>query len=442
MRSAGILIGGIALALALGAVGAIGEAKKPSPAAFDQHVKAAQRLYKEGDYARTVEELNAAYALRKEPRLLYNLGHAYSRLGDSAAALRSFEEFLKRERRVPTELRADIEHLMDVLREKIANPAPASSPALPAVTAGAAERPTIEEVPVAAVQRRHQWQWRRKGSDGSGSRGTKYLLGVWGSSASSLWAVGSGGTILRYDGQWRFVDSSAHDDLHAVWGSGPDDVWFVGDGGQVLRWDGTAIRAIDTGESSPLYGIWGTGPDDLWIVGDNGVILHKSGATFVRSPSRSRNLLLGVWGPDSNETWAVGTQGVILRRSGATWSRIASSTDSGLFAVCGTRPNRAWAVGEGGTALTWDGTRWQLAQTGTSRVLYSVACGEAEQAWATGAGGAMMRWDGKRFRLFDSQTESDLRALWHRASTDFFAVGLGGLILNFTFPREAGGDGE
>ena len=196
MRAAGwhVTLGLVVAVAAAGAPARSAADKKPT---FAQRVKEAQAQYQQGNYARAVEELNAAYALRKEPRLLFNLGHAYARLGDPAASLRSFTEFLRRERGVPTQLRADIEHLMDVQREKLAAPAAAANPATPSITAGAQPQPAEEEPALAAVQRKHQWLWRRKGAIGGESRGTKYLLGVWGAGDSTLWAVGSGGTILR-----------------------------------------------------------------------------------------------------------------------------------------------------------------------------------------------------------------------------------------------------
>ena len=53
------------------------------------------------------------------------------------------------------------------------------------------------------------------------------------------WAVGAGGTILRYkDGEWHDISSPTTDTLRSVW-AGPQDVaWAVGDHGKILKWDG------------------------------------------------------------------------------------------------------------------------------------------------------------------------------------------------------------
>lgn len=66
---------------------------------------------------------------------------------------------------------------------------------------------------------------------------TSDLIGLWGSSANDVWAVGLGGTILRWQGSsWTKVTSPVTESLYDVWGSSANDVWAVGDFGTVLHW--------------------------------------------------------------------------------------------------------------------------------------------------------------------------------------------------------------
>ena len=115
------------------------------------------------------------------------------------------------------------------------------------------------------------------------SQATVGLLGIWGSSAADVWAVGEAGTIRRMTPnarRWAPVASPTNKTLRAIWGSGANDVWAVGDAGTVLHWDGTvwtdSVAAFPAGSKPNLYGVWGTGPDDVWIVGD-GVVLRATG---------------------------------------------------------------------------------------------------------------------------------------------------------------------
>src|SRR5207244_9013906 len=85
------------------------------------------------------------------------------------------------------------------------------------------------------------------------SAATRNLNAVWGSSAGDVWAVGAGGTIVRWTGggdgggapgapgfrlRWAGVSSGTTNDLLGVWGSGASDVWAVGDAGTILHFDG------------------------------------------------------------------------------------------------------------------------------------------------------------------------------------------------------------
>jgi hypothetical protein len=54
------------------------------------------------------------------------------------------------------------------------------------------------------------------------------LHGIWGSSASDVFAVGEGGTILHYDGNNRSnMNSGTSLPLNAVWGNSASDVFAV-----------------------------------------------------------------------------------------------------------------------------------------------------------------------------------------------------------------------
>ena len=43
--------------------------------------------------------------------------------------------------------------------------------------------------------------------------------------------------VLHWNGSvWTSVPSGTSNDLYAVWGSGPSAAWAMGDGGTILRW--------------------------------------------------------------------------------------------------------------------------------------------------------------------------------------------------------------
>ena len=73
---------------------------------------------------------------------------------------------------------------------------------------------------------------------------TADLYGVWGTGPEDVFAVGSGGAILHYDGEeWSVQDSGVTVRLYAVWGSSSSNVFAVGGGGSILRYDGSRVVA-------------------------------------------------------------------------------------------------------------------------------------------------------------------------------------------------------
>jgi len=70
------------------------------------------------------------------------------------------------------------------------------------------------------------------------------LLGLWGSDASDLWAVGLSGALIHGDGQaWSSATDVTRLDLWSISGTAADDVWTVGAKGTILHWNGTSWRA-------------------------------------------------------------------------------------------------------------------------------------------------------------------------------------------------------
>jgi hypothetical protein len=65
---------------------------------------------------------------------------------------------------------------------------------------------------------------------------TNHILGVWGKSAADVYAVGTGGIILHYDGKaWSPMTSGTTNDLYSVWCNDASDVFAVGANGTTLR---------------------------------------------------------------------------------------------------------------------------------------------------------------------------------------------------------------
>jgi hypothetical protein len=159
------------------------------------------------------------------------------------------------------------------------------------------------------------------------SSGTGGLLGVWGSSATNVFAVGDGGRIIRYNGtSWSSMQSSTTRTLARVSGSGPNDVWALGDS-TLLHFDGTSwsnaslsgdfqnfrsfvpnaqqrVQSSQTQSTNIPFGafslgLWVRGPKEVYIGSQFGGVGRYDGRQFsvlTNSSTRLRRRLLSISG--------------------------------------------------------------------------------------------------------------------------------------------------
>jgi hypothetical protein len=192
----------------------------------------------------------------------------------------------------------------------------------------------------------------------------KWIRRVWTSSEDFLLAVGSllvpvyeqidcdfYRTILRYDGtDWRaMIDETTPGRLNDVWGASESDVFAVGSGGTVLHYDGLVWAEMASGTTEDLYAVWGTSVDNAVAVGAGGVILRFNGQAWFSMGSGTTKTIHDVWGSSVNDVFAVGEAGTILHFDGSTWKLMPSPTENTLYAVWGAAPDDVFAVGEYGT---------------------------------------------------------------------------------------------
>jgi hypothetical protein len=166
----------------------------------------------------------------------------------------------------------------------------------------------------------------------------RQLYGVWGSGPGDVWIVGSAETIFHVsggpptidvsrtttsaDGQCgsaSFINIVYNHDLRGIWGSSASNLWAVGHDGLILHGSGSPVTwtQVASGTSTHLTSIWGASSEDVWAVGLGGAIVHGTGSpiTWTTSPSGTTADLRSVWGSSSSDVWAVGANGTILHYS-------------------------------------------------------------------------------------------------------------------------------
>jgi hypothetical protein len=273
------------------------------------------------------------------------------------------------------------------------------------------------------------------------------LRSVWGSSASSVFAVGSLCGFLyfaRYDGaDWTLAQLDCPGGfggggLASVWGKSATDVFAVGTEGSafsnepivvVFHFDGNHwnYQYRQQCACARLNGVWSSSATDAVAVGDSGVVLHFDGATWIREPARSVSTnLKAVWGTrvgGSNRIFAVGDLGTIIFFDGSSWLAQSSGTTAPLYGVWGSSESNVFAVGVAGTLLHYDGTSWSAITTGSTRTLRGVWGASANSIYAVGDGATIIHSDGTSVTTQVLSAPIDLYGVWGSSATNVFAVG-------------------
>lgn len=235
---------------------------------------------------------------------------------------------------------------------------------------------------------------------------TQSFAAAWASSASNSYIVGSGGTILRFDGMTARPHSSGFAGIvSAMWGSSERDVWVFTLDGLGHHYDGT--RWTETTLPSEGYSATGYGSSNLWVGASAGRLMNYDGTRWTITSTRDamapiRGIYIAgtdrvalvsssavqfwdgarftvtltptwlpraVWGTGPNDIWVAGTPGCPYARwNGATWTtgNVPGCT-AGIAAIHGTSATNMYMVSDsaGDSVYRWDGTKFTTVTTGS-----------------------------------------------------------------------------
>ena len=161
---------------------------------------------------------------------------------------------------------------------------------------------------------------------------TEPLNKIWGTSSNDLFAVGSKGIILHYNGsKWTKMQSGKSYSLQDVWGFASDDVYAGGGGNAesyavLLHYDGSSWKAI-VDSSSQTIGrhvptVWGSSANNVYYWSSlgffNGSV--KTGWNMQTIPD-DNTFMRNMRGSSANNIFIIGDFGIILHYNGSTWHR-------------------------------------------------------------------------------------------------------------------------
>jgi hypothetical protein len=274
--------------------------------------------------------------------------------------------------------------------------------------------------------------------------GPEHLRSISLASATDGWAVGGGGTLWRWNGYaWTPARHSSHV-LKAVlmtsanegWLAGCYWDWWTGSCQKLaLHWNGNEWRAIaNSGWDGSWLAVAALSPTDAWFVGTSDyyepAIGHWNGATWQTFDPTSDSLYaVAFLAPDDG--WTVGTSGTILHWNGSTWSGVASGTTRHLAGMDFVSPTDGWAIGYAGTILHWNGNVWTAVSSPTVEHLRSISMVSPTDGWIVGDGHTLLHWNGTTWQQMTSPVVVDLSAIDLLGADNGWAVGDGNAFVRW-----------
>lgn len=243
-----------------------------------------------------------------------------------------------------------------------------------------------------------------------------------------LWAAGSGGQVLVFDGTWwGLKQTPTKARLTAVFARDPANIVAVGDEGTFLHSDGLVWSTVPVPEELRQVNWWavaGVG-STWWLSGDEGLWV-TDGDAFVQilgQEGERPQHVRAIWSGNADSAWIAGEGGLLRRWNGTTFESF-DAPGADLLGLGGLSDTDVWVVGERGRILHYDGTAFFEYQALTSQTLHAVTIVGPDEVWAVGEGGTVLKWDGQRWTLQPGVEHIDLHGV---GRTNQGALMVGGL---------------
>jgi hypothetical protein len=264
------------------------------------------------------------------------------------------------------------------------------------------------------------------------------LRAVDGSSTTDIWAVGDGGSILRWvNGSWEPQGSCLGEDLLDVDVLDSSHVWAVGRKGTILFFDGRSWSRQESGVFSNLEQVTALNANDVIALGEGHTLLQFDGMQWQRMRDDvGRKWRTRTAHASAQDTWLLSFESlayfdgttlneyplpdcdyttdfavvgadrifvlggrqnrdsVVFEFDGRFWSR--NAVGGKLRAISAYSEHEAWAVGERGVVCRHDGPgSWRKVTAPVTANLTDVYVGAPGTVWIVGERGTLLYYDGR-----------------------------------------------
>jgi len=233
------------------------------------------------------------------------------------------------------------------------------------------------------------------------------------------------------EGSWELVNTGVTRNILDAYGASPSSVFAVGTDGTIYHYNGASFSVQPSSTTNTLRSIHGTSHQDIWVAADSGHILHFDGLSWSEQESGVSNHLRAVWSAGGGEVFAAGNYAIIRRDPlSGLWSSMSGISGS-WEALHGTSPTDVWLVGNVGRVYHYDGVGWTKIAAPTLKNLRDVYAFAPDDIWIVGEGGTILHWNGVEYTTHLSGTEKTLTSIYGVSNTDIYVVGARGTVLHY-----------
>ena len=257
----------------------------------------------------------------------------------------------------------------------------------------------------------------------SESKTKERLSALYGFGPNDVWAAGTNGTVLHFDGtDWTALTSGTSRDLNSIWGIAPNDVWFVGEAGAVLRWNGNTLSAVSGAANVNFNAVRGSAANTVFLCSSSGLyFFDTSFHEFTRGGDRVEcSSLFSLGGltvgalVDKNDSSSF-NQVMTLSSSGGEVHAAAGDVNGYQATVVGVTPTDLWVFSKNAESVTRVGAgaprELVLPKDSSARTAWVNA---PNDVWVAGTRGMISHFDGTELTLsaVGDSSAPVIHALW------------------------------
>ncbi len=218
--------------------------------------------------------------------------------------------------------------------------------------------------------------------------------------------------------------------VYGLWGNSATNVYAVGAYGNLLQWNGVAWREAVVGDQGDYFGVWGSSGSDVFAVGaSTQQILHFDGEVWAAMTNPAALPLNAIWGSSATNVYAVGGRywsgtrsGVVVHYDGNEWTVLRNDFTVILTAAWGSGPSDVFIGGENGTLLHFDGSNYTPISGATGVITTIIGDGADGDLLVFDNGGNWYRYARNGSTLTLSGQLPIVRSVWGTALTNLFAA--------------------